>query len=228
MSMTLKTYLTNPENTKYYWNRKWIWWSVESNLMFTYFSHAAIQWMISPTSFLKQFKKKLVGLTREHEALFNFVENNKQICTEKEKQKVSPTFHHYLCIFAYPGRRCLKTWTCLLEMLFPPALDNRCLTGWVNRQRCKRGWMRTTLTSTWRVIRRDSSGKTHWKTATRCWRTLYWVRFCWNSAVPLIQSGFFFFFEVKRYSRITVWLAQGHLICSKSWTSELLFAENGL
>lgn len=77
-------------------------------------------WMISPTSFLKQFKKKLVGLTREHEALFNFVENNKQICTEKEKQKVSPKFHHYLCIFAHPGRCCLKTLTCLLEMLFSP------------------------------------------------------------------------------------------------------------
>ncbi|XP_045910893.1 nostrin [Micropterus dolomieu] len=33
-------------------------------------------------------KKKLFGLTREHEALFNFVENNKHICTEKEKQKM--------------------------------------------------------------------------------------------------------------------------------------------
>ncbi|XP_030285246.1 nostrin isoform X1 [Sparus aurata] len=33
-------------------------------------------------------KKKLGGLTREHEALFNFVENNKQMCTEKEKQKM--------------------------------------------------------------------------------------------------------------------------------------------
>lgn len=33
-------------------------------------------------------KKKLAGLTKEHEALFNFVENNKQISTEKEKQKV--------------------------------------------------------------------------------------------------------------------------------------------
>ncbi|XP_030614705.1 nostrin [Archocentrus centrarchus] len=33
-------------------------------------------------------KKKLIGLTREHEALFNFVENNKHICTEKEKQKM--------------------------------------------------------------------------------------------------------------------------------------------
>lgn len=44
--------------------------------------------MISPTPFLQQFKKKLVGLTREHEGLFNFVKNNKQICTEKEKQKV--------------------------------------------------------------------------------------------------------------------------------------------
>ncbi|TWW76263.1 Nostrin Disabled -like protein 2-interacting protein 2 [Takifugu flavidus] len=32
-------------------------------------------------------KKKLSALTREHEALFNFVEENKQICTEKEKQK---------------------------------------------------------------------------------------------------------------------------------------------
>nr|XP_046259210.1 nostrin [Scatophagus argus] len=35
-----------------------------------------------------KMKKKLVGLTREHEDLFNFVENNKQICTEKEKQKM--------------------------------------------------------------------------------------------------------------------------------------------
>uniref|UniRef100_A0A3Q0SUP7 Osteoclast-stimulating factor 1 n=1 Tax=Amphilophus citrinellus TaxID=61819 RepID=A0A3Q0SUP7_AMPCI len=33
-------------------------------------------------------KKKLIGLTREHEALFNFVENNKHISTEKEKQKM--------------------------------------------------------------------------------------------------------------------------------------------
>ncbi|XP_041940180.1 nostrin [Alosa sapidissima] len=33
-------------------------------------------------------KKKLTALTREHEALFSFVENNKQICTEKEKQKM--------------------------------------------------------------------------------------------------------------------------------------------
>ncbi|KAM6979192.1 nostrin [Tautogolabrus adspersus] len=35
-----------------------------------------------------KMKKKLFGLTREHEALFNFVENNKHICTEKEKQKM--------------------------------------------------------------------------------------------------------------------------------------------
>ncbi|TSM68840.1 Nostrin [Bagarius yarrelli] len=33
-------------------------------------------------------KKKLNGLTREHEALFSFVEKNKHICTEKEKQKM--------------------------------------------------------------------------------------------------------------------------------------------
>ncbi|XP_022535740.2 nostrin isoform X1 [Astyanax mexicanus] len=33
-------------------------------------------------------KKKLSALTREHEALFSFVEKNKQICTEKEKQKM--------------------------------------------------------------------------------------------------------------------------------------------
>uniref|UniRef100_A0A3B4AQY9 Osteoclast-stimulating factor 1 n=1 Tax=Periophthalmus magnuspinnatus TaxID=409849 RepID=A0A3B4AQY9_9GOBI len=35
-----------------------------------------------------KLKKKLVGLTREHEALFNFVENNKHMSTEKEKQKM--------------------------------------------------------------------------------------------------------------------------------------------
>uniref|UniRef100_A0AAV2JY05 Osteoclast-stimulating factor 1 n=1 Tax=Knipowitschia caucasica TaxID=637954 RepID=A0AAV2JY05_KNICA len=35
-----------------------------------------------------KLKKKLMGLTREHEALFNFVESNKQMSTEKEKQKM--------------------------------------------------------------------------------------------------------------------------------------------
>ncbi|KAM7380569.1 hypothetical protein PAMP_003856 [Pampus punctatissimus] len=35
-----------------------------------------------------KIKKKLGGITREHEALFNFVENNKHMCTEKEKQKM--------------------------------------------------------------------------------------------------------------------------------------------
>lgn len=40
-----------------------------------------------------QLKKKLIGLTREHEALFSFVEKNKQISTEKEKQKVFVMVH---------------------------------------------------------------------------------------------------------------------------------------
>ncbi|XP_037542356.1 nostrin [Nematolebias whitei] len=35
-----------------------------------------------------KLKKKLSGLTREHEALLNYVENNKHISTEKEKQKM--------------------------------------------------------------------------------------------------------------------------------------------
>ncbi|XP_017279874.2 nostrin isoform X2 [Kryptolebias marmoratus] len=35
-----------------------------------------------------KLKKKLSGLTREHEALFNYVENNKHLSTEKEKQKM--------------------------------------------------------------------------------------------------------------------------------------------
>ncbi|XP_034549517.1 nostrin [Notolabrus celidotus] len=35
-----------------------------------------------------KIKKKLIGLTREHEDLFNFVGSNKHICTEKEKQKM--------------------------------------------------------------------------------------------------------------------------------------------
>ncbi|TRY92796.1 hypothetical protein DNTS_024866 [Danionella cerebrum] len=36
----------------------------------------------------RPLKKKLIGLTREHEGLFSFVEKNKQISTEKEKQKM--------------------------------------------------------------------------------------------------------------------------------------------
>uniref|UniRef100_A0A3Q2C995 Osteoclast-stimulating factor 1 n=1 Tax=Cyprinodon variegatus TaxID=28743 RepID=A0A3Q2C995_CYPVA len=35
-----------------------------------------------------KLKKRLHGLTREHEALFNYLENNKHISTEKEKQKM--------------------------------------------------------------------------------------------------------------------------------------------
>lgn len=54
--------------------------------------HVAALWAIKATKHLfpplKQMKKKLAGLTKEHEALFNFVENNKHISTEKEKQKV--------------------------------------------------------------------------------------------------------------------------------------------
>ncbi|XP_023193408.1 nostrin isoform X1 [Xiphophorus maculatus] len=34
-----------------------------------------------------KLKKRLHGLTKEHEALFNYLENNKHISTEKEKQK---------------------------------------------------------------------------------------------------------------------------------------------
>lgn len=35
-----------------------------------------------------KLKKRLYGLTKEHEALFNYLENNKHISTEKEKQKM--------------------------------------------------------------------------------------------------------------------------------------------
>ncbi|XP_027879036.1 nostrin isoform X2 [Xiphophorus couchianus] len=35
-----------------------------------------------------KLKKRLHGLTKEHEALFNYLENNKHISTEKEKQKM--------------------------------------------------------------------------------------------------------------------------------------------
>ncbi|XP_049583835.1 nostrin isoform X1 [Syngnathus scovelli] len=45
--------------------------------------HVTVNW----TEQIKT-KKKLVGLTREHEALFNFVESNKHLSTEKEKQKM--------------------------------------------------------------------------------------------------------------------------------------------
>lgn len=47
-----------------------------------------VSYLIMFSCLLIQTKKKLVGLTREHEALYNFVESNKHICTEKEKQKV--------------------------------------------------------------------------------------------------------------------------------------------
>lgn len=49
-------------------------------------------------------KKKLSGLTREHEALFNFVEGNKHICTKKEKQKAEYPSHLAVRCF-HPGRR---------------------------------------------------------------------------------------------------------------------------
>lgn len=55
--------------------------------MLTYFGLILIYFLC------KQVKKKLSGLTREHEALFNFVEGNKNICTKKEKQKVEYSSH---------------------------------------------------------------------------------------------------------------------------------------
>lgn len=61
-------------------------------------------------------KKKLVVLTKEHEALFNFVENNRHICTEKEKQKVELMFFlggGGLTIILY----CLKKWLTVLLFL---------------------------------------------------------------------------------------------------------------
>lgn len=58
------------------------WQSVLASISRGYFHH----FLCFPL--LAQTKKKLAGLTKEHEALFNFVESNKHICTEKEKQKV--------------------------------------------------------------------------------------------------------------------------------------------
>lgn len=116
-------------------------------------------------------KKKLIGLTKEHEALFNFVENNKHICTEKEKQKVPD--HQIIFssthIFTVWERTTGKLVTSSLNIsYFAP--EFRCWTGWASQQRCRRSWTTSTLKSTWRVIRWDSSWKTHWKPATR-WRT---------------------------------------------------------
>lgn len=62
---------------------------------------------------LKQTKKKLGGLTREHEALFNFVENNKQMCTEKEKQKAKLLFTSNTCSI----RGVNTSWKCCLRLM---------------------------------------------------------------------------------------------------------------
>lgn len=101
---------------------------------------------------LIQTKKKLVGLTREHEALYNFVESNKQICTEKEKQKVERLWH-WRWIPDKPRKVFIKD-------LFP-VVPFRCWTGSQSQLKRRRGWMRSTLKSTWRVIRWGSSWKTH-------------------------------------------------------------------
>lgn len=55
--------------------------------MLTYFGLILIYFLC------KQVKKKLSGLTKEHEDLFNFVEGNKNISTKKEKQKVEHSSH---------------------------------------------------------------------------------------------------------------------------------------
>ena len=55
---------------------------------------------------IEQMKKKLVGVTREHEALINFVETNKHICTEKEKQKVKEPWTSLLIFIPLPWGRC--------------------------------------------------------------------------------------------------------------------------
>ena len=55
---------------------------------------------------IEQMKKKLVGVTREHEALINFVETNKHICTEKEKQKVKEPWTSLLILIPLPWAPC--------------------------------------------------------------------------------------------------------------------------
>lgn len=104
-------------------------------------------------------KKKLSGLTREHEALFNFVEGNKHICTKKEKQKAE-----------YSSRlsvRCVHPEHWDGKANFSHCPWHRCWTDWPSQQRCRCRWMTSTFKSTWRVIRRGWSWKTPWKTATR-------------------------------------------------------------
>lgn len=111
-----------------------------------------------------------------------------------------------------------------LKMFFS-VLDYRCWTGWLSRQRCRRGWMRSTLKSTWRVIRWDSSWKTHWNTAIRCGQML--------SYFPQLLSCQRGFFCESTDSRSVPYSRTPHLSLSKtrtneSWIGELLVAENAL
>ncbi|KAK3543589.1 hypothetical protein QTP70_023919, partial [Hemibagrus guttatus] len=72
-------------------------WSLVSNEMFSSADAHSLQqdavveirqMLDEQTKRKRPAKKKLTALTREHEALFSFVEKNKHICTEKEKQKI--------------------------------------------------------------------------------------------------------------------------------------------
>lgn len=79
--------------------------------------------------FFPQAKKKLTGLTREHEALFSFVEKNKHICTEKEKQKVT-----FFCIGDNAG--ILKYWTAMKQYILITLINLQSVTPkqwWIPR-----------------------------------------------------------------------------------------------
>lgn len=90
-------------------------WLFEKN---THHITSVITLLIFVFPLLKQTKKKLGGLTREHEALFNFVENNKQICTEKEKQKAKVLFTSNTCSVWKCCQRLIRFFCCcLLQML---------------------------------------------------------------------------------------------------------------
>lgn len=160
---------------------------------------------------LKQIKKKLLGLTREHEALFNFVENNRQMCTEKEKQKVQYTatkLYRYLFKAAEKSAECLScSWLQMLNRLTKSAeMQARVDEEYFN------------------VNMEGHQMRLKWEnTLKNCYQVRKPMR-SWFSPCRLVV--------VLRIHRAVLWvdrwvqsLAQWHLTCNKSWTSELSVEE---
>lgn len=164
--------------------------------------------------FLNQIKKKLIGLTREHEALFNFVENNKHISTEKEKQKVqnvSYCFHH--CSLFHRGGdtywKKLSAWLLKFSLCSWLQMLNRLTKSAEMQARVDEEYFNINMEGHQMRLKWENTLKNCYQVE----KIVSYLSFCGHLAVPLIKSG-------SLWDNGAQWRSQEFFISVKDFTSD--------